>query len=200
MAAYKKYGIPNFKFQIICICFNEDCDRYEEEYIKKFNTLAPNGYNIRCNGITTPVSDETRQLISKRVKESITDERRREMSERNKGKVISEEQKKLLSIRGKERWQNMTSKQKDEYVLKLRNNKETIYSNNISDKSREALQTRADANKKRVGQFQNNILLGIFESVSHAARSTNICHTTISKVCNKNPRYKTAGGFVWKFI
>ena len=35
LRAYKKYKIENFKFQIICICFDEDCNRFEEEYIKK---------------------------------------------------------------------------------------------------------------------------------------------------------------------
>lgn len=44
--AIKKYGFINFKFKIICICFDEDCNKYEEEYIKKFNSLAPNGYNL----------------------------------------------------------------------------------------------------------------------------------------------------------
>jgi group I intron endonuclease len=30
-SAYEKYGYENFKYQIICICFDEDCDKYEEE-------------------------------------------------------------------------------------------------------------------------------------------------------------------------
>ena len=34
-SAYKKYGIENFKFQIICVCFDEDCNKIEKEYIKK---------------------------------------------------------------------------------------------------------------------------------------------------------------------
>ena len=36
-AAYNKYGIENFKFQIICICFDEDCNNFEQEYINKYN-------------------------------------------------------------------------------------------------------------------------------------------------------------------
>ncbi len=43
--AYIKYGISNFIFKIICICFNSDADNYEIEYIKKYNTIYPNGYN-----------------------------------------------------------------------------------------------------------------------------------------------------------
>ena len=49
-SAFKKYGVKAFKFQIICICFDEACNQLEIEYIKKFNTLAPNGYNLESGG------------------------------------------------------------------------------------------------------------------------------------------------------
>ncbi len=58
-AAYTKYGIENFKFQIICICFDVDCDKYEDEYIKKFNTLSPNGYNLKTGGNSVKYSEES---------------------------------------------------------------------------------------------------------------------------------------------
>ena len=48
--AMRKYGLENFKFQIICICFDNDCDQFEIDYIKKFNTLVPNGYNLDGGG------------------------------------------------------------------------------------------------------------------------------------------------------
>jgi group I intron endonuclease len=48
--AYKKYGIENFKYTIICICFDEDANKYEKEYICKYNTLYPNGYNLQSGG------------------------------------------------------------------------------------------------------------------------------------------------------
>ena len=200
LCAYRKHGIPNFKFQIICICFNEDCDRYEEEYIKKFNTLAPNGYNLQTGGRITKLSDETKQYMSKRQKEIVTDERRKAISERTKGRKLTDEQKQVLSVYAKNRWQNMTQEVRTEYIKKLRNDESRDKSKEISEKSREALQTRADANKKCVGQFQNNIMINTFESMSHAARETNTCITSIRHVCNNNPKYKTAGGFVWKFV
>ena len=50
LRSYRKYGIDKFKFQIICICFDEDCNQFEEEYIKKYNTLSPNGYNLNSGG------------------------------------------------------------------------------------------------------------------------------------------------------
>lgn len=193
-SAYKKYGINKFKFQIICICFNEDCDRYEEDYIKKYNTLAPKGYNLQTGGKSTKFSEETRQLMSRRQKELMTDDKRKEISERNKGKIISESQRHALSISQKERWKNMSSEEKNKLIEKRKNN--TNYEN-----ARNALLKGSAANKKRVGQYDiNNNLLESFDSITHASKSTNICHSTISKVCLQKPKYKTTGGFIWKFI
>lgn len=48
--AVKKYGIENFKFEILIICFDEDRYKFEKEYIKKYNSIAPNGYNLTTGG------------------------------------------------------------------------------------------------------------------------------------------------------
>jgi len=48
--AMKKHGVENFKFEVIIICFDEDVNRYEQEYIKKYNSMTPNGYNILAGG------------------------------------------------------------------------------------------------------------------------------------------------------
>jgi group I intron endonuclease len=48
--AMKKYGVENFKFEVIIICFDEDVYRYEQEYIQKYNSIVPNGYNILAGG------------------------------------------------------------------------------------------------------------------------------------------------------
>ena len=31
--AFEKYGKEKFKFEIICICFDEDCNKYEDFYL-----------------------------------------------------------------------------------------------------------------------------------------------------------------------
>jgi hypothetical protein len=38
-----KYGLESFKFEVVIICFDEDRFNYEKEYIKKYNSQAPNG-------------------------------------------------------------------------------------------------------------------------------------------------------------
>jgi hypothetical protein len=62
--AFKKYGIENFKFQIICICFDEDCNRFEQDYKKKFNTVSPNGYNIESGGSNHICHPDTKKKLS----------------------------------------------------------------------------------------------------------------------------------------
>ena len=61
--AFKKYGIDKFDFKIICICFDEDLDKFEIHYIESLNTLVPNGYNIRSRGNGGLQNEETKKKI-----------------------------------------------------------------------------------------------------------------------------------------
>lgn len=61
--AINKYGIDNFKFELICICFDEDMNKLEIEYMKKYNTLVPNGYNLREGGNSGKHNIETKKKI-----------------------------------------------------------------------------------------------------------------------------------------
>jgi group I intron endonuclease len=49
--AIKKYGLNSFRFEVLIICFDEDRFIYEKQYIKKYNSQVPNGYNILPGGI-----------------------------------------------------------------------------------------------------------------------------------------------------
>jgi len=207
LAAYKKYGVDKFKFQIICICFNEDCDKYEEEYIKKFNTLSPNGYNLKSGGHFSKHHPDTKIKMSESVKNSWTEERKKQFSERfsgenapNYGKKISEEQKEKLRQAHKKYWESMN---KEEYDKVCEERKSRIHGKTPSLKVIEALQKGREIikNNKPIGKYdENNNLLESYQSISEASRTTGICHSTISKVCLKKGHYKTAGGFVWKYI
>lgn len=49
--ALNKYGLSNFKWETIDCCDSEDkLNELEMFYIKEFNTLAPNGYNLSLGG------------------------------------------------------------------------------------------------------------------------------------------------------
>jgi len=65
--ALDKYGKDNFHFSIICICFDSDCDKYENDYMKKYNTIVPNGYNLREAGNNGNHNQETKNKIANSV-------------------------------------------------------------------------------------------------------------------------------------
>ena len=192
LAAYKKYGIDNFKFQIICICFDEDCNIYEEQYINKFNTLVPNGYNLREGGKNSKQHPETSKLISDRLRgrrlTPITDEIRIKISDSlkgyknpNYGKKITEERKEKLREGIKKLW---SERKKNNYDVK--NNIKGLFNG---------------VNKKAVGKYDdNNNLIEEYESTVDAGLKNNIHHSVISKVCRGVKYYIRAGGFIWKFI
>ena len=101
--AFKKHGVDNFKFELICISFDENLDELEKYYIKKLNSLAPNGYNLREGGNSSRHSEETKLKISQSLK-GRTDIVR---SKSQLGKKHSEETKKKISESGKARKNNI---------------------------------------------------------------------------------------------
>ncbi len=67
-SAIKKHGKENFKFELICISFDEYLDEIEKQYIKKFNCIVPNGYNLREGGNSSKHNEETKKKISESLK------------------------------------------------------------------------------------------------------------------------------------
>ena len=200
LAAYKKYGIDKFTFKIVCICFDEDCNQYEEEYIKKFNTLVPNGYNLSEGGKNSKQHPET---IQKRVDKlkgrkygAPSDATKKKISESrigtknpNFGKKITDDRRGKLSEAMKKVWEERRKNNTfDEYV-----NKTAIHLHkNTSGKG---------GPKKKVGKYddQEN-LIKTYESTKDAVIENNVHHSVISKVCRGVAHYKKAAGYVWKFI
>lgn len=118
--AIRKYGFDNFKIDIVedDIPY-EDLDNKEIYYIKQYNTICPNGYNITDGGQTYK-TDEYREIMSERV-----------MGENNPmygmygnlnpfyGKEHTQETKSILSEKTKERWDNMTEEEYKKEVIRL---------------------------------------------------------------------------------
>lgn len=48
--AINKYGQENFTLEVVEYCTQEELDEKEKYYITKYNSLVPNGYNIRLGG------------------------------------------------------------------------------------------------------------------------------------------------------
>lgn len=64
--AINSFGKENFSFQILQECKIEELDSYEEFYIKKYNTINPNGYNVESsvNGNSRNYSGYSEEIIS----------------------------------------------------------------------------------------------------------------------------------------
>jgi group I intron endonuclease len=194
--AYKKYGINNFSYKLICICFDEDTNEYEKEYIKKYNTLYPNGYNLLEGGNNRKHHEFTKKILSEKM-----------MGDKNPNFGIKRTQEQINFMSQKMKGQNNPSygkkfnveeKQKrlDRYIQnpeikeKISNSLKIFYINNAN---------KNNINSKRVEQYDlNDNLVHVFHSISEASRQINISHSVISRACNKD-NY-TAGGFKWKKI
>jgi group I intron endonuclease len=67
-SAIKKYGLDKFDFKLICICFDDDLNKYESSYIKQYNSIVPTGYNLRDGGKSSKHHEETKKKISEKLK------------------------------------------------------------------------------------------------------------------------------------
>lgn len=65
--AIRKYGVDNFIAELIEYCEIENADERETHFIKEFNTLYPNGYNLKNGGNVFTHSDESKKRVSNGV-------------------------------------------------------------------------------------------------------------------------------------
>jgi hypothetical protein len=96
--AIREHGVQAFEVNKICDCLLDDIDAQEQHYIKEFNTLHPNGYNMtrggkdgghceasieKCSEARKQRSEAIKQKISasKMGKRSVNSVRKREEDE-----------------------------------------------------------------------------------------------------------------------
>lgn len=88
--AIKKYGWENFNHIILKQNLsNEEAEYWEKEYIRIYNTVAPNGYNLTYGGeIKKQISELTRQKLKESHKnQKITAETKEKMSKSRMGHI-----------------------------------------------------------------------------------------------------------------
>ena len=170
--AIRKYGIEQFKYEIIVTLDIEDSqvlseklDWFEQFYIKKYNSYE-NGYNLTkggggCRGYK--MSEENVNLLKDRYKDS-------ELAKyaHKKGDVVSQETRTKISntLKGKPK--------------------------SIEHKTRVAQSN--SKYKKPIVCVETNVT---YASVYDAERELNISFGNIWSVCNG--KRKTAGGYHWKY-
>ena len=63
-AAIKKYGCCNLNLEIIDYCELDKADELEHKYITEYNSIYPNGYNLKIGGKTFRHCDESKKRVS----------------------------------------------------------------------------------------------------------------------------------------
>lgn len=105
--AIRKYGTHNFAVSVLDICSSiEEANDKEKYFINHFNSLSPNGYNLRAGGNNSLHSDKTKEKISSS----------------HRGKRLSEDHRKNIGLGGKGRpgfWKNKTLSQQAKNKMSL---------------------------------------------------------------------------------
>ena len=210
--AVKKYGEESFKFEVFIICFDEDVFKFENEYIVKYNSMSPNGYNVATGGIKGPSflgkhhSEETKHILSKKSREyhnlpEIKEQHRKRAFEINIGELLKKSEKWQKAVRegrigGHSNTEEAKKKISEGLKKYYKKQKETPNNQINKDKMRET--RRIKYGKKILQYTKNGELIASFESIIEASeKEKNVSACSIGHVLNG--RAKTAGGFIWKY-
>jgi group I intron endonuclease len=213
-AAFKKYGVNNFTFKVLIICFDEDRLIYEKQYIQKYNSQVPNGYNILAGGqegmLGFKHSEETKKKIgeiSKNKSEEVRERARQVAILFNKTHNIAELQRKS------EKWQkalkegriggggykNKSKEQIQEVKNKIREGVNRYFQNNGSPINREKhSQIMTKINGRKVNQYnKDKVFIASYDSIKIASNKSGVDCKNIQS--NTSGRSKTAGGYIWEY-
>ena len=191
-----KYGIENFIFTVIIVCFDDDRFKYEKEYIIKYNSVVPNGYNLTNGGEGgggfqgKKHSEEVKNKIKNTLKQKYIDnpELKKQLSERNKIVMKNPEVKERIKL---------GILNSDKYQKSIR----APTTNDVKKKISEGLKKYHNENKIKpikIKQYDiNHNLLNEYTSISEASKESSVTRKAISLYLRE--KTKIAGGFIWKY-
>ena len=94
--AIKEFGEDCFSVSTLLICNEEQVDFYEDRFINLYNTLYPNGYNLKTGG---------------RSGCKLLEETKKQIAESHKGKIVGDETRALIGTTSK--YRNMSEDNKN---------------------------------------------------------------------------------------
>jgi group I intron endonuclease len=210
--AIKKYGLDKFKFEVLIICFDEDRYKYEIEYIKKYNSQVPNGYNILPGGegggfLGKNHTYDTKQKISESGKRFRQENPTHFETYREKHKEAMQKVDTSLAVKKSEKFKKAVEecrvggkahkdgKQTEETKKKIKDSILIYYEENI-EKHRDVM---TKAKGKKISQYtKENKIVKVYNSIREADRISGIKKSNIQQVLSGNT--KTAGGYIWKYV
>lgn len=220
--AVKKYGEDTFKFEVLIICFDKDVFKFENEYIIKYNSMSPNGYNVAVGGIRGPTflgkhhSEETKKILSVKSREyhnrpEIKEKQRQRAIEFNKTRNTSE------LLKNSEKWQQALregriggghrgtryteeSKKKISEGLKAyykKRNEDLINKKEIYINREKISEMRRKIYGRKVSQYAiDGSFIASFDSIVEASEKSGFPRRNIQACVSGYS--KTSSGFVWK--
>jgi group I intron endonuclease len=209
--AIKKYGLDKFKFTVLIICFDEDRFTYEREYIKKYNSVVPNGYNITSGGegggfVGRKHTAETIEKIKKSAREfhENNPEHRNIMSTKIKHAMSNVNMREVIMNSDKFRKAveegRVGGKFKEDTKQKISDSLKEYYKNNDGINKRNIEKHRISMAKAvgfSINQYDlhNNFICN-YISIAEASRVTGICKSAIRLIIKKGGG--VSKGFIWK--
>jgi group I intron endonuclease len=201
-----KYGIENFIFNVIIVCFDDDRFKYEKEFIIKYNSVFPNGYNLTNGGEGgggfqgKKHSEEVKNKIKNTLKQKYIDnpELKKQLSERNKIVLnIPEVKERMkLGMLNYNKHQKVTRAPKTDGVKRKISEGLKKYHNENKIKPIKIKPIKIKPIKIKQYDINHN-LLNEYTSISEASKESSVTRKAISLYLRKKTKF--AGGFIWKY-
>ena len=206
-ASMKKHGIEKFKFEILIICFDKDVVKYEKEYIKKYNSQTPNGYNVLSGGQIGQgmVGYKHTEATIEKIKEKgrIFRQNNPDHFETYRDKHKESMAKVDISscLKNSEKFQKYIEKKRghlsEESKIKISESLKKYYQNTATKNRKKPIVNTLSNNKAVLQYTKDETFVNEYISISEAGRQTGVNKSNIDQVLAG--RNKTAGGFVWKY-
>jgi hypothetical protein len=179
------------------------------EYIKKFNSISPNGYNLTIGGegggfYGKKHSQETINNISIKMKQKYIDNPELCNENSKRQKIIMNTPEVKLKIReglkNSEKWKNSIKGNHNKVHTEETKEKIKSISKNYFNNTENIIKHRETMSKSlgfNIVQYDmKNNFINKFCSINEASRQTRISRSTIGKVLRQNTNI--AGNYIWK--
>lgn len=180
--AFRRYGPEHFAIEAICSTTSpEHLNELEQFFIKQYDSLVPNGYNLTTGGNSAfKRSEHTKKLQSEAMKgRTVSQEIRDKISATLFGRVGN----RLGATHTSEARKLISEKQKGRKLSERTKNKMSV-----------AKKGKSTYNSRQVMCIETGIT---FISATEAANKLKLQQTSISAVCRGER--KSTGGFTFKF-